>query len=439
MREVLPKRCLACLVALWIFVIGSPIQATPPEQSISTSRQFIVYGTQVPIRGAICELAERTKHELLTLLGERDNWVTPIVINTQPVQANLPEAPRLAVSVGQTGFGLKLQLDVIVDTSISAPELRREILRALLIELIYRGESTVPAGTVYAAPPDWLLDGVPAAESDLPRDRVTNLLALPVAAGTILPLERFLGQRPELLDAPGRLLFRAYSFALVDLLSRGPVGPRRLARFITDLRSASNDPMADLQSHFPEVFGGSEGTEKLWATHVARLSARQPYELMSSVETERLLGEKLRLHLSDQGTPKDFALTDFPAFLDKPSARSALGSLAQDLSGLALRAHPVYAAIIAEYAQITAELAHGKKRGISRRLAALEESRAALMTRMQRIDDYLNWYEATSLPKASGAFAGYLRAAESAARPERHVRRDPISVYLDALEAQFQN
>ena len=67
-----------------------------------------------------------------------------------------------------------------------------------------------------------------------------------------MPLEKLLQQKPELLDAPGRLLYRAYAIALVDLLRHAPEGPARLARFIDGLRSASNDPMADFETIFLE-------------------------------------------------------------------------------------------------------------------------------------------------------------------------------------------
>ena len=72
-------------------------------------------GTDVGVRGAICDLAECTKRELLTLLAQRDNWTTPVVINAQYPRANLPESPRLRVDLAQTGFGLKLQLDLVID------------------------------------------------------------------------------------------------------------------------------------------------------------------------------------------------------------------------------------------------------------------------------------------------------------------------------------
>lgn len=411
--------------------------AAPVEQSLSVSRQFIVYGTDLPMRGAICDLAERTKRELLTLLEQRDDWKTAIVINAQYPQANLPELRRLRVEVSQTGFGLKLQLDLVVNSQVRRPEIRRELLRALLLERMYRGHANIPAGADYTSPPDWLLDGVPSEQFDLSRARLTNLLALPVAGKNILPLEKFLGQRPELLDAAGRTLYRAYSLALVDLLSRSPDGPRRIARFVADLPLASNDSLADLRNHFPDLFE-VETAEKTWEQQIARLSTEQFYQLMGPAETERLLAETLRITISERGIEKRYELEGFAVYLKSKSAKKVLEGLAHDLESLATRANPLYAPIIAEYAGLTARLLRGRTLGLGQRLERLRADRAALLAQMNQIDDYLNWFEATSLAQPSGEFAEYMEAAERAAQPER-TKRDPISVYLTAIEAQFDN
>lgn len=396
-----------------------------------------MYGTSVAVRGAICDLAERTKHDLLTLLDQRDEWTTPIVINAQYPQANLPELPRLALNFSQTGFGLKLQLDVTIDSEVSRPEARRELLRALLLEMIYRGESNIPAGTAYASPPDWLLDGVRSPQSDISLDKITRILAVPVEAGTVLPLEKFLQQRPELLDGPGRTLYRAYACALVDLLSRAPEGPRRLARFIVDLRSASNDPMAELQRHFPGLLESDGVSEKVWEKQIADFAARQPYQLLTSVETERWLDEKLVLKISDHGMATNYELSEFPKFLKLSSAKIVLAGVAHDLSELATRGNPIYRPIISQYAEVTALLRRGKTKGLSNRLERLRGARQAVAAQMRGIDDYLNWFETAAPHGPSGAFADYMKAAEAAERPSR-TRRDPISVYIDVLEAQFE-
>ncbi len=419
-----------------ICAFGSAAAAEPVERSISTSRQFIVYGTDVGMRGAICDLAERTKRELLALLEQRDNWTTAIVINAQYPRANLPESPRLRLDLAQTGFGLKLQIDLVIDSAASGPEIRRELLRALVLEMIYRAESNIPAGTAYVSPPDWFLEGVPALQSDLPRDRVTAILAVPVAAKSVLPLQKFLAQRPELLDAPARNIYRAYSFALVDWLRHAPDGPRRLEQLILDFPRSPNDPMEELRSHFPGLFG-SNSAEATWEKQIARLASDQPYLMLGSVETERRLEEILRLRIVDGTGEKTYQLTQFPIFLKRKATKRSLESLVQELRILATRAHPVYAPIIADYAEVSALLLRGKTLDIPRRLERLEKRRKAIAWQLRGIDDYLNWFEATSLSRPSGEFADYLKAAERAARPQR-TKRDPISVYLDALETQFE-
>ena len=423
------------------FLAGALIAVTtfaaPIEQSTTTSRQFIVYGTDVAVRSAICDFAERTKRELLALLNERDDWKTAIVINAQYPQANLPELPQLSVELGQTGFGLKLQLDLVMSSHVSRPEIRREILKALLLEMMYRGQPNLPAGTTYVLPPEWLLHGIPSAESDLSRDRVAAMLALPAARNTVLSLERFLTQRPEQLDAAGRTLYRAYAFALVDLLSGAPGGPPRLARFVADLPVASKDPVSELGKHFPDLLA-SEMAEKNWAKQIARLSTGQPYQLLGSAETERLLTKKLRFEISERGVPQSYALEEFAVFLKSGSAKNVAGSLAHDLRVLAMRANPVYAPIVAEYAEIAARLVRGKTSGIRKRLERLRWARENVMAQMRHIDDYMNWFEATNLAGPSGEFDDYFRAADRAHQRQR-TKRDPISVYLDVLETQFEN
>ncbi|HEY2614696.1 MAG TPA: hypothetical protein VGI42_03235, partial [Chthoniobacterales bacterium] len=105
-----------------LLIFAKAINADPAERSVSTSRQFLVYGADVRIRGAVCDLAEQTKRNLLALLEEPDHWTTPIVINAEYPQANLPDRPRVELDFSQTGFGLKLQLDLTLASDITQPE-----------------------------------------------------------------------------------------------------------------------------------------------------------------------------------------------------------------------------------------------------------------------------------------------------------------------------
>src|SRR5438093_2772144 len=187
------KRAAISIFILSVFA-GQVLYAATVERSVSPSRQFIIYGADAQLRGAVSNLAERTKTNLLVLLRQRDNWIVPIVVNLQPQQANLPEIPPADLRFSQTGFGLKLQLDLTISKDFDASLIERELLRAILLEMIYRKESHIAAGSVFVEPPDWLIDGVLAPGSD--RGELVEALA---TAGKTESLEMFLRQRRGLL------------------------------------------------------------------------------------------------------------------------------------------------------------------------------------------------------------------------------------------------
>ena len=414
---------------LWVlcFVNVFAVVAFANERSVSTSRQFLVYGSDLRLRGAICELAEATKKNMLALLSQRDAWRTPIIINAQLPQANQPDIPRSALTFSQTGFGLKIQLDLTIAADDRQPEIRRELLRASLIERMYRRQLALPAGTSYVSPPDWLLDGISAHDSNSDVAETLQVLSGPLAANKIIPLEEFLLQRPALLEVPARILYRAYSSALCELLVRTNDGRARLNRFIENLPSSSTDPVADFRAQFPELFASADEPENAWLTSVRRLVEGHRQSLLTLTETNRRLDEIARV--------KNYRLNEFPKFIHDPASKPSLIKLGGNLLALALRAHPIYVSVISEYMDITARLARGKTKGIANRLARVEMLRGRLATRAQQTEDYLNWFEATQSRAPSGAFADFLNAAQSSTT--RELRRDPISLYLDALETEF--
>src|SRR5262245_7023893 len=140
------------------------------ERSTSTSRQFLVYGAEVRVRGIICDLAERTKSDLLRLLGLRDSWQTPLIIKLDYPRANVPDAPLVQFDVSQLGYGLKLQLNLLVTRKMKSVDVQRELLRGILIELMYRDRGRLAAGMHYVMPPDWLVEGALALQPGRPLD-----------------------------------------------------------------------------------------------------------------------------------------------------------------------------------------------------------------------------------------------------------------------------
>ena len=425
--------CRAIFILLSIFVSSQSLPAATLARSMSPSRQFIIYGANTTLRGAVSELAEQTKANLLALLRQPDGWKTPIVVNLQSAQANLPEIPPAALRFSQTGFGLKLQFDLTIAEKIDATLVERELLRAILLEMIYRSEPDVAPGTAFVEPPDWLLEGVLALTPG--RDRGPLVEALLVSVKR-MSLEKFLQQRPALVDSPGRLLYRAYSLSLVQLLVGGIDGHLRLARYIHNLSRASNDPLADLKAQFPLL---GENVEKTWQSAVARLGDAQSYQLLTFAESEQRLNELLRVKTPDAGkSPTQAQLGDLAQRKPSVAEKTALNELSQNLVLFTIRANPVMRPIVREYQQIAELLARGKRKRIIQRLARLQITHTQLVARMNDVDDYMNWFEATQSNSRSGVFADYLKAAADSQIPAPR-RRDALSVYLDSLAEQFED
>jgi hypothetical protein len=406
-----------------------------PEHSVSPSREFVIYGADAKFRGAISELAEQTKTNLLALLRQRDGWKTAIVINLQSQQANLPEIPPANLRVSQTGFGVKLQLDLTVGQNFDGSLVERQLLRAIAFEMIYRDEGELAPGARLVEPPDWLLEGALALTPGREREALVEALS---TADKGKSLQEFLGQRFDLLDSAGRMLYRAYSVALVQLLLDEGGGRARLARYISNLSHASNDRVADLKACFPQL---RDDVEKKWRSSVARLSEHQTYQLQSFAESERRLDELLQIKISDgsrnRGRPKPANLSELSRSKLSAEEKAAVNHMSQGLLLLVGMAHPVLRPVAREYQQIAALLIRGKRRGIAKRVSDLDGIRKELAARMGDIDDYMNWFEATQMENQSGAFSDYLKAANQS-QISAQKRRDPLSVYLDALEDQIE-
>lgn len=420
-----------------IAICGSAIAIepfSPIERSVSTSRQFFVYGVNAQLRGTIADAAEQVKANTLAIMGQPDNWKTPIVINLQFPQANIPDVPDAALYFSQTGAGLKLQLDLVITGDLRAPRIQRELLRAILLERMYRNQPDLAVGTVYVQPPDWLLDGLLAAAPGQDRralaETVSPMLANPAS------LENFLRQHADLLDAPARELYRAGSLALVQLLLDAGDGTPRLVHSIDSLPGSPNDPVAALQSEFRQA--RVDDLDKAWQAKLHDLAGPLRYELLSFAESERRLAATLQIKIPSKASEKSVRLEDLAGTKLSAAQKKALILAGENLTLLGATSNPLMRPIVSEYQQIAQLLAAGKGKGLSKRLAKVKSSRTRLVSRMSDVDDYLNWFEATQMKTPSDQFADYLRAAteRDSTNPRR---RDAISVYLDVVEHQMGN
>jgi hypothetical protein len=222
----------------------------------------------------------------------------------------------------------------------------------------------------------------------------------------------------------------------VQMLIDGRDSSARLARYISHLSDASNEPLANLKAHFPIIVDDAEGS---WQLTLRRLKDFQTSQLLTFAESERRLDELLRVKISQTNKPvKAATLDEFAQRKISPSEKMALSEVSRNLLVFVAQANPVLRPIGREYQQITGLLIRGKRRGIAKRLSHLEATRKQLAARMTDIDDYMNWFEATQMKNGSGNFTNYFKAVDQSQLPESK-RRDPLSVYVDALENQFEN
>ena len=99
-----------------------------------------------------------------------------------------------------------------------------------------------------------------------------------------------------------------------------------------------------------------------------------------------------------------------------------------DLLNLEFRAHPLLRPIVEEYRNIAMLLAAKPKSKVEHRIEEIEKIRVLLVERHKAISDYLNWYEATQINESENSLA-------EETRPEPvPPRRDPITLYMDAIE-----
>src|SRR5438552_17575253 len=100
--------------------------------------------------------------------------------------------------------------------------------------------------------------------------------------------------------------------------------------------------------------------------------------------------------------------------------RMALRKFTQEFMLLVAHANPILRSIIQDYQQLVAQLALGKSRAVGARLTELKTLRARFSDRMNEIDDYLNWLEATQLSTFSGLFEVFLNASRAASASAAH-------------------
>ena len=422
------------------------VAAESLPHSFSRSKQFVVYAADPSLRGAVGALGEDTKEGLLSTLGLRDDWQVPIVIDLRAPEKSAPDTrPPVRLTLGQTGVGLKIELDLLIGEVSRGTRIRDELVRALLLELAYRDHDHFPAGQAYTPPPPWLVSGLSAYLENLEDGVSASMFAALLPTTQALSITEFLGRDPATMDSTSRAVYRAYAYNLVCLLLREMHGGRAgLLAFVRNLPGTTYDDArsaAALGRQFPEL-ASPDSLDKWWTLGLARLSENDLYQVLSVPETEKRLQAALTFTApadpKKRRPAKTYTLADYREFSALKRNRRLLEGTRQALAALTGQANPLYSQIVAEYEELVAGLARGHTHGIEEKLGMLASQRQDMVKYREEIADYMNWYEATQASTQSGSFEDYFHAVRQLdAGPTAH-RPDPISVYLDGLGTELR-
>jgi hypothetical protein len=420
------------------FSVGAAEAVDLKARTVSSSKEFFIYCPDAALRGRVAGFAEETKAQLLALLGETGHARSPILITIDRPDTAGAAPVQLHAFEGPDGSSIQLDVRLVQDTPV---DLQKHIIRAILLELVYRDHGGIKGGETYVEAPWWIVEG--AAQIIRRRDLgvESDLFKRLIEQNRFPPLAEFLAMRDAALGDTAAAIDEACAMCLLQLLLDQPNGRPNLGRLLRHWPDNYQDPTAALLRDFPGLAEKTGQIEKWWTLNLARFSAAERHQGLSARETEKELAALLSFAVSTnaQGEKQRFSLGDYPAFLKLRGAKAALLELHGALIGLSARANPLFRGVVADYERIAAALLRRKTHGVASRIADAERYRKVLLERMDAVADYLNWFEATQFGTRSDAFAGFLKAANqvSVEEEERARRDDPVAQYLDALQAEF--
>ena len=434
------------ILAAWglLFLPATPGRAFDfTQRSISQSAQFFVYSPDTSLRLAVIEYAETTKQGILEALGLGDHWKFPIVIDLRRPASTETGGPLGQVRLVQTEGGWQVQIDVVLrEGSFKEVRFPQLVVRAILLELAYR-EHPPEIGSRYPEPPPWLVEGLAQIMQARASDCAPNaaLFRQLIETGRLPKIRDFLNDNVDVMDPTSLAVHGACAGSLIDLLAGDPAGQAGLVRMLKGLRESDGDPVAQLLKYFPTLAANETDLEKWWTLGLARHSALNRHLALSVPETEARLAPLLRITVvtdEKKKTSAEFALADYKNFRKYPGSKAALLAQADELAALLLQAHPLLRPVVMEYRRIVAELAAGKTRRMDEALRDVVAYQGLIVERMDKIDDYLNWYEATQMPEQSGAFEDFLQGAKALEKETPPKRNDAITNYIDQLQREFE-
>lgn len=422
----------------WALTAFGQTKVDPPaplQRSVSSSQQFVIYHSDRTLRSRLAQRAEDLKSEWLRRLRLDDEWKSPIIIQVLPVRRS--NSPRVRTGLYESdGGALKVQIDIYDTVSLKSSDFDMEIYRALFLEFGYRN---VPAkaGKSFHQPPAWLIYGLSEDVSAREEGVAVGIYERLINEEASPKLDAFLKERPEMLDATSRAIYRAKALGLFRALLSAPDGTKHLTEYCASLPSVDPNDGTALLGKFPTLAEKPAMLSKLWTLSLADASASNRVTPLSVKETQTRLALILEITAPrNPGKPRAGTVSGpegLPAVARTSTGRYVVRQKAEDLLRLEVRAHPLIRPIVEEYRIIASELAAKPKKNVEIRIRKNMQLQEAVVKRADEIEDYLNWFEAAQLNTPSKEFDSAVDLHSSSLTFHRG---DAVSRYLDDIEAR---
>lgn len=355
---------------------SAPSDKIPVTSSTSTSRQFIVHGKVFETRSAMSTRCEEISQELRKVLNDKEPWVLPVVVvlNTGEEAAKV-KGQRISTAISELNFGgFHIQVTINEGPGLSAADLRKEVVRALLAERILRNHQKIATPEGRLLLPDWIMTGVLKAMEYRSDANPSALFSTLFHSGKIYGIEEIIEVSPAQMDSLSRTIYETSCCALVLALVDQPSGPQNLNKFLNALASDPRSERELLSAAFPNFAASASSLNKWWSLQLAALAKPGIGEPYNPAESLKAIEEAITLHYEalPAEVPKNVKM--HPFVLPPPLQVVAANEVHAPSSAPATAAKPRTKETTAEAKDEPAEEEQKPKRSLLRRMLFLGDA-----------------------------------------------------------------
>lgn len=277
--------------------VSSTADKLPITSSTSTSRQFIVHGKSFETRSAMSSRCEEISQELRKVLNDKEAWVLPVIVllNTGE-EATKTKGPVVNTAITEIAHGgFHLQVTVNERPGLTAADIRREIVRALLAERILRNHQKIATPEGRLLMPDWILTGVLQAMDYKASPRPSAIFSTIFRSGKIYGIEEIIAASPVEMDGLSRTIYETSCCALVLALVDQPSGPQHFNKFLNALASDPRSERELLDLAFPKFAASASSLNKWWSLQLATLSKPGVAEPLPAADSLKAIEDAIQI------------------------------------------------------------------------------------------------------------------------------------------------